>query len=121
MQEAFKNFQLETILNIPGHVALANVDVWFQDEARFGQQNTTTRLWARRGSRPEPIQQQQFEYVYLFGAVCPATGTTETLLSPLVNREVMKQHLALVQHEQSRSSCGGDHGRRRMAYHGMCG
>ena len=53
MQEAFKNFQLETILNIPGHVALANVDVWFQDEARFGQQNTTTRLWARRGSRPE--------------------------------------------------------------------
>ena len=53
VQEAFKNFQLETILNIPGHVALANVDVWFQDEARFGQQNTTTRLWARRGSRPE--------------------------------------------------------------------
>ena len=30
VQEAFKNFQLETILNIPGHVALANVDVWFQ-------------------------------------------------------------------------------------------
>ena len=49
---------------------------------------------------PPAIQQQQFEYVYLFGAVCPATGTTEALLSPLVNREVMKQHLALVQHEQ---------------------
>ena len=95
-RKLLKNFQLETILNIPGHVALANVDVWFQDEARFGQQNTTTRLWARRGSRPRAIQQQQFEYVYLFGAVCPATGTTEALLSPLVNREVMKQHLALI-------------------------
>ena len=45
---------------------------------------------------PRAIQQQQFEYVYLFGAVCPATGTTEALLSPLVNREVMKQHLALI-------------------------
>ncbi len=32
----------------------------------------------------------------IFGAVCPATGTTEALLSPLVNREVMKQHLALI-------------------------
>lgn len=92
-----KKFKLETILNIPGHVSLSNVDVWFQDEARFGQQNTTTRLWARRGSRPRAVQQQQFESAYLFGAVCPATGATEALLSPLVNREVMKQHLALIQ------------------------
>ena len=96
VQEAFKNFQLETILTSRVMLRLHNVDVWFQDEARFGQQNTTTRLWARRGSRPRAIQQQQFEYVYLFGAVCPATGTTEALLSPLVNREVMKQHLALI-------------------------
>lgn len=35
-QEAFKNFRLETILNIPGHIALSQVDVWFQDEARIG-------------------------------------------------------------------------------------
>ena len=91
-----KKFRLETILNIPGHIALANVDIWFQDEARFGQQNTTTRLWAKRGSRPRAVQQQQFESAYLFGAVCPATGATEALLSPVVNQEVMKQHLALI-------------------------
>ncbi len=40
----FKKFHIETILKIPGHMGLDNVDVWFQDEARFGQQNTTTRL-----------------------------------------------------------------------------
>jgi hypothetical protein len=44
-------------------VRLENVDVWFQDEARIGQQNTTTRLWAKTGSRPRAVKQQQFEYV----------------------------------------------------------
>nr|WP_326490301.1 helix-turn-helix domain-containing protein [Shewanella chilikensis] len=34
---------------ILGHLPLERVDVWFQDEARFGQQNQTTRLWAKRG------------------------------------------------------------------------
>ncbi len=44
---------------------LESVDVCFQDEARFGQQNTTTRLWAERGTRPRAVKQQQFEYAYL--------------------------------------------------------
>ena len=65
------------ILTIPWNVSLKNVDVWFQDEARFGQQNTTTRLWATKGTRPRAVKQQQFEYAYLFGVVCPATGDTE--------------------------------------------
>lgn len=70
-----------------------DIDVWFQDEARFGQQNNTTRLWALKGSRPRAVRQQQFEYAYIFGAVCPATGKTEALITPLVNKEVMTQHL----------------------------
>lgn len=78
---------------IPGHIALDKVDIWFQDEARFGQQNTTTRLWAEKGSRPRAVKQQQFEYAYLFGAVCPATGETEALIVPWVNKEVMFRHL----------------------------
>lgn len=87
---------MATILNVPGHLPLSQVDIWFQDEARFGQQNTTTRLWAEKGSRPRAIRQQQFDYAYLFGAVCPSTGATEALLSPVVNKEVMKQHLAQI-------------------------
>ncbi|ELS0763634.1 helix-turn-helix domain-containing protein [Vibrio vulnificus] len=61
---------------------LDNVDVWFQDEARFGQQNTTTRLWVERGSRPRVVKQQQFEYAYLFGSVCPARGIGEAMVVP---------------------------------------
>ncbi|WDE06375.1 IS630 family transposase [Thalassomonas viridans] len=96
VQESFKKFLLSTILNVPGHISLDKVDVWFQDEARFGQQNTTTRLWARTGTRPRAIKQQQFEYVYLFGAVCPATGATEAVIAPCVNQEVMSHHLAQI-------------------------
>lgn len=42
------------------------------------------------------MKQQQFEYGYLFGAVCPATGQTEALITPLVNKEMMTQHLSQI-------------------------
>lgn len=74
-------------------MGLENVDVWFQDEARFGQQNTTTRLWAERGSRPRAVKQQQFEYAYLFGSVCPTRGIGEAMVVPWVNKEIMVEHL----------------------------
>jgi len=91
-----KRFQVETILHTPGHLPLDRIDVWFQDEARFGQQNKTTRLWAGTGSRPRAIEQQQFEYGYLFGAVCQSNGKTEALISPIVNKDVMTQHMELI-------------------------
>jgi transposase len=93
---SLKKLPLETIKLIPGHIALDKVDIWFQDEARFGQQNTTTRLWAKKGSRPRAVKQQQFEYIYLFGAVCPATGETEAILAPFISKDIMRQHLDLI-------------------------
>jgi transposase len=87
---------MEMILRIPWKVGLNEVDIWFQDEARFGQQNTTTRLWAEKGTRPRAVRQQQFEYAYLFGAVCPSTGATEALISPCMNMDVMRKHLSLI-------------------------
>ena len=72
---------------------LESVDIWLQDEARFGQQNTTTRLWAIKGTRPDAIRQQQYEYAYLFGAVCPSRGIGEAFISPYANKDVMRIHL----------------------------
>lgn len=83
-------------MKIPGYVALDRVDVWFQDEARFGQQNTTTRVWAVKGTRPRAVKQQQFEYAYLFGAVCPSTGATEAIIAPYIDMEIMYEHLRLI-------------------------
>lgn len=88
-----KKFQFKTIFKIPGHIALDHVDIWLQDEARFGQQNTTTKLWAEKGSRPRAVKQQQFEYAYLFGSVCITNGASEALVVPYVNKDIMMTHL----------------------------
>ncbi|AGG58162.1 hypothetical protein VPCG_00051, partial [Vibrio phage martha 12B12] len=51
LKNLLKKFPIETILKIPGHIHLKEVLVWFQDEARFGQRNTTTKIWAEKGTR----------------------------------------------------------------------
>ena len=65
------------------------IELWFQDEARFGQQGTITRKWARRGSRPPAVRQTQYDYLYGLAAACPATGQTIGLLSPTLNTAVV--------------------------------
>lgn len=70
------------------------VQVWFQDEARFGQRGTNSRVWADRGSRPRAPRQTQYRSVYLFGAVCPQTGESNAWLMPVANTETMNVHLA---------------------------
>ncbi|CAM3891241.1 hypothetical protein VA7868_04488 [Vibrio aerogenes CECT 7868] len=92
-QKDFKKIKIETILKIRGHISLKQVDIWFQDEARFGQQNTTTRLWAQKGSRPRAIRQQQFEYTHIFRAVCPGRGIGEAIVVPYIGKDVVRQHL----------------------------
>ena len=72
------------------------IEVWFQDEARVGQQGTLTRRWAPRGSRPRAIKQTQYEWVYLFGAVNPVTGDSSALLAPTVNTGYMNHHLRFI-------------------------
>jgi hypothetical protein len=94
LKRILKKFQIKTILKIPGHVALDRVDIWLQDEARFGQQNTATRLWTVKGSRPRAVKQQQFEYAYLFGSVYITNGASEALVVPYVNRDItIKQRI----------------------------
>ena len=69
------------------------VEVWFQDEARLGQQGTLTRVWAKRGSRPRAVRQTEYEWVYLYAAVCPETGESCALLAPSVSTGLMNGHL----------------------------
>lgn len=78
---------------IPSEVDMKDVEIWFQDEARVGQRGTVTRLWAIKGTRPRAIRQQQFEYAYIFGAVCPERDMAVGLVLPAVNSEAMKIHL----------------------------
>ena len=78
---------------LPEGISFEAVDVWFQDEARVGQRGTVTRLWAEKGTRPRVIRQQQFEYAYIFGAICPQRDQAVGLVLPTVNIGGMKLHL----------------------------
>jgi hypothetical protein len=78
------------------------VEVWWQDEARVGQQATMTYVWAERGTRPRDLR---YEWTYLFGAVCPAQGVGAALVLPRVNIDAMNRHLS----EISRHVADGHH------------
>lgn len=67
--------------------------VYFQDESRFGQQGTTTNVWARRGSRPTAVRQTEYQYLWVLGAVCAETGHAEGLLSPQLNTKIVNLFL----------------------------
>lgn len=73
--------------------------VFFMDEARFGQQGTTTRVWAKKGSRPTAVKQTRYEWVYLYAAVEPATGASVALQAPHVNTGTMNAFLRMVSGE----------------------
>ena len=81
------------------------VEVWFQDEARVGQQGTLTYVWAKRGSRPRAPKDLRYEWAYIFGAVCAERGVGAALVLPHTNTDAMTLHLA----EISRHVAAGAH------------
>jgi hypothetical protein len=78
---------------LPERAAGKPIEIWFQDEARVGQQGTLTRVWARRGSRPRAPRDRRSAWAYLFGAVCPGRGVGAALVLPFVNTDAMNRHL----------------------------
>jgi hypothetical protein len=89
-----KNFAATVAARLPDHAKEMPIEIWFQDEARIGQQGTLTRIWAGRGTRPRAPRDQRYEWVYIFGAVCPQHRAAAALVVPTANTEVMSLHLA---------------------------
>lgn len=67
--------------------------MWLQDEARIGQKNGRTRIWARKGSRPRLPADQRYQNAYLFGAICPMHGKGAALMLPHADTQAMQLHL----------------------------
>ncbi|WP_425360452.1 MULTISPECIES: hypothetical protein [unclassified Candidatus Tisiphia] len=40
---------------LPKDIDWSKVDIWSQDETRIGQQGSLSRIWAKRGSRPRKV------------------------------------------------------------------
>ena len=79
---------------LPEHARGKPVEVWFQDEARVGQQGTLTRVWARRGTRPRAPRDRRYAWAYLFGAVCPERAVGAALVLPYADAAATGLHLA---------------------------
>jgi len=93
VQEFFKEIVVEQLDAIAEAHPDQEVRTYFQDEARFGQQGTITRVWARRGSRPRAVRQTGYTSLYVLAAVCAATGAVSALIMPELNTAVVNLFL----------------------------
>lgn len=73
--------------------AATRVEIWFQDEARVGQQGSITYIWAPIGSRPPMVRDNRHDSAYLFGAICPDRAVGAAIIMPAANAEAMSEHL----------------------------
>jgi transposase len=78
---------------LPAEVELKDVILGFQDESRIGQQGSTTRIWAKQGTRPCAIKQKQFISANIFGVVCPAQDSSFALILPDKDTSMMQLFL----------------------------
>lgn len=70
-----------------------SINLYFQDESRFGLHTKYGRGLAARGVQPVCTFQQVFQYTYLFGAFSPITGIQFQLEMPLCNSDSFQKFL----------------------------
>jgi len=70
------------------------VEVWGQDEARLGLQPVLRRVWAKRGRRPDVKVEPRYEWLWLYAAVHPHSGTVFWLILPFLNAACAELFLA---------------------------
>ena len=95
-QEAINNFKKDfpdIVEKVKDEVENKKIEVWWQDEMRVGQQGSLSRIWAKTGTRPRAIRQQQYLSTYIFGAACPDKDKSCALILPTVNMDMMQLHL----------------------------
>lgn len=73
---------------------------------RFGQKGVLTHGWARRGYRPRAVRQTEYDWAYLFGAVCPETGESVGMVAPSVSIGLMNLHLKWISEHTLRTPAG---------------
>jgi hypothetical protein len=80
------------------------IEIWFQDEARVGQQGTHAYIWAPVGARPLMVRDNRHDSAYIFGAICPQRGVGAAMITPAANTEMMNLHLAEISTQVARDA-----------------
>lgn len=69
------------------------VEVWCEDEARFGLQPILRRIWARKGERPVARIAPDYQWLWLYAAANPVTGESFWLSMPRLDGELTQMFL----------------------------
>jgi transposase len=93
VQKFFQEIVVEQIEAIRDAHPDEEIHLYFEDEARFGQQGTITRVWAPKGSRPRRVRQAGYTFLFVLVAVCAGTGDASALIMPELNAEVLNLFL----------------------------
>lgn len=95
--------QEEFVRGLPGKIEAIGgahpqekVEVFFQDEARFGRKGTLTRVWAPTGTRPTAVRQTEYESLQVITAACPATGQAIGAVMPRADTATTNAFLELM-------------------------
>jgi transposase len=75
------------------------VEVFFQDEARMGQQGTVTRVWAEKGTTPRALKQIGYSFIYVILAVSAMTGACTGLIMDGLDTKVINAFLKQMSQE----------------------
>jgi transposase len=76
------------------------------DEGRFGLKTWLRRRWCPLGERPPWIVQDEYEWLWLYAAVEPTTGTGVFLLLPNVDGQCLQLFLRHLRHELGKGPLG---------------
>ena len=115
-QAAFKKTRSIAAETLPEHAKKKPLEVWFQDEARVGQQGTVTRIWARRGTRPRARARHAIQMERHLRRGLP--GTRHGRRPDPASRRCRGNEPASTRNRQNRCdrrTCAPDHGWCRMA------
>ncbi len=72
----------------------ATVQLWAEDEARFGLQPILRRVWAKRGQRPIAEIKPGYEWFWSYGAIEPRSGDSFWLILPNLQARCVEIFLA---------------------------
>ena len=110
VQEFFKEIVVEQIDAIAAAHPEKEIHTYFQDEARFGQKGTITRVWVRRGFATACRAADGFQLALRAGGRLTRHGGDVGVIMPTLNTEVV--NLFLEQFGVARrGACGADLGR----------
>lgn len=72
------------------------IEIWFQDEMRFGEKTQTSGQWKLCGTSYTQTKQLGYRNQYIFGAVNPKNGSHIGFVTDGISTDAMNIHLDLV-------------------------